>query len=66
MGIATVRSNNDLQQSRRSASAVSGAGCGYRRDQRKRELAGRAAEIKLVRTNRLSVDTGGVQPDNEF
>jgi len=43
--------NNDLQQSRRFASTVSGAGRELRRDQRKRALAGRAAEIKRVRTH---------------
>ena len=36
--------------SRRFASTVSGGGLELRRDQRKRALAGRAAEIKGVRT----------------
>ena len=43
-----MRSNNDLQQSRRHASTVSGAGWELGRDQRKRVLAGRAAEISGV------------------
>jgi len=48
----TAHSNNDLQQSRRFASTVSGAGLSLRLDLRKRALAGRAVEIKLVREPR--------------
>jgi len=40
--------NNDLQQTRRFASNVSGVGSELRRDQGKRALAGRAAEISGV------------------
>jgi hypothetical protein len=41
--------NIDLLQTRRSASTVSGAGTELRFDQREQELAGRAAEIRVVR-----------------